>query len=160
MKIILVQICLLFLSISSVFGVNKEAFYKAFSSSSVEDINTCIQGLQKEKKSSKANAYIGALQMKRASLLSSPIDKLKSFKSGALMLEQEIKDDKSNVEYRFLRFAIQEKAPLILGYNKNIQEDKGKIIQGFPELDSFIQEQIRQYAKDSKNLKLNELNKK
>lgn len=159
MKSFLIAVfCILFCSPFS-FGMSRETFYKAFSSESLAEINETIQLLKTEKQTSKCNAYQAALLMKKASLVPTPIEKLNNFKKGAHSLEKEINEDKNNTEFRFLRLVIQEKAPAFLGYNKNIKEDKTKIIQNFSQLDPFLQGYIKGYCEKSKVLKISDLKK-
>ncbi len=75
-------------------------------------------------------AYQGALYMKKADFVKGVKDKIKTFKKGAQILEDEIAKKPSNAEFRFLRLAVQEHAPRILKYNKNINEDKKAVIDG------------------------------
>ncbi len=55
-------------------------------------------------------------------------NKKRTFKQGANLLEKQIKRAPKNIELRFIRLSIQENSPKILGYNKNIKEDKIFII--------------------------------
>ncbi|TAH42617.1 MAG: hypothetical protein EYC69_05110 [Bacteroidetes bacterium] len=103
-------------------------------------------------------AYIGALRMKLAGILGSPLQKLSTFKEGKKSLEKAISMDSINAEYRFLRLIIQENAPGILAYNHNLEEDKMYIIQKFPKLNEFLKSEIRKYASTSKVLTLANLN--
>jgi len=59
--------------------------------------------------------------MKKAGLVAGVGNKLKVFKTGLQELEASIKQDNTNAEYRFMRLMIQENAPGILGYKKEIK---------------------------------------
>lgn len=137
--------------------VDKAEFYKAFSSMTEQEIDEMIKRLDQEKTSSLVTAYQGALYMKKASFIKGVNGKVKIFKKGAHMLEDEIGKNPSNTEYHFLRLAIQEHAPGILGYNKDKDEDKSAIVSGFSKLNSSLKSVILNYAKDSKVLKESEL---
>lgn len=133
--------------------VDKTEFYKAFSSTTEEGIDEMMSRLDQEKSSSLITAYQGALYMKKAGFVKGVNGKVKTFKKGAHMLEDEIVKNPSNTEYHFLRLAIQEHAPGILGYNKNKEEDKSAVVNGFSKLNSSLKSVISNYAKDSKVLK-------
>ena len=47
-----------------------------------------------------------------------------------------------NVEYRFLRLPIQEHAPKIIKYQKDIQKDKEMIIREYKNLDKLMHNNI------------------
>ncbi len=55
-------------------------------------------------------------------------NKKQTFKRGINLLEKQIKRAPKNIELRFIRLSIQENSPKILGYKKNIKEDKTFII--------------------------------
>lgn len=80
--------------------------------------------------------------------------KVATFKEGAALLEKEIALDSTNVEYRFIRLIIQEKAPKILKYNLNLEEDKNFIIQNYKNSSVSLKEEILKYSKISNILNL------
>ena len=129
------------------------AFYEAFKSDSIEVISKELNLLELQKETSLTKAYRGALLMKKSSSLSSLKEKLDLFKIGHSLLEKEISTNPSNVEYRFLRLVIQEKAPRILKYNVNIDEDKSLIIKGFSQLPTNVKQFVRDYCLTSSVLK-------
>ncbi len=148
------------LCLNSFFGVctnsYKVDYYKAFSSSDTILINNQLKVVLNSKFAEK-EAYMGALLMKKAGLLNSIKDKSNLFKKGKQLLENAISKEKQNAEYRFLRIAIQENCPLILMYNKNIDEDKQIVKQYFNILETEIKNAITDYCKTSNVIKLNEL---
>lgn len=97
--------------------------------------------------------FEGALLMKKAGLGANPAKKLSEFKKGHSELEAAIKADPDNAEFRFLRLMIQEHAPGILGYNKEIQTDGDYIMKSFKSLPGEVQQAITEYSKKSKVLK-------
>lgn len=131
--------------------------YQALYSGSLEEIKSALETLDKQGDDSQIRAYKGALLSKEADKLKSVADKVKAFKKGALMLEAEIEAFPDNVEYRFLRFAIQENSPAILGYHDNLEEDKKMIIDGYANLDNKLRKQISRYASKSEKLRPEEL---
>jgi hypothetical protein len=152
-NIFLSFLLVLFFSAVKAGDVDKQAFYKVFSSGSKDHIDDMISKLEQEKTSSLVMAYQGALHMKRAVFLKGVGAKVKTFKKGAQLLEEEIKKNPSNAEYRFLRLAIQEHAPGILHYDKNLDEDKSAVTSGFAKFNANLKTVVTDYAKDSKVLK-------
>ena len=126
--------------------------YKALRSNDTVEINAQLESLEKTTLSEK-DAYTGALMMKLADLLKSGLEKLSTFKNGRVKLEQSIRKDSLNAEYRFLRLVIQENVPDFLNYHSKKAED-GKIIrESFGKLPKELQDVIRDYSKDSRILK-------
>lgn len=128
---------------------DKNHFYSVFASSDLNSINTELNVLSAH---SSESAYEGALQMKKASIINNPKDKLALFKQGRTKLESAIKNSSDNAEYRFLRLMIQENAPGFLGYNSNLQEDKKIIVTYYKSLETPVQQAIKNYSKTSKLL--------
>ncbi|MCF0056964.1 hypothetical protein [Dyadobacter sp. CY356] len=137
--------------------VDKSNFYKAFSARNEQEIDGMISLLEKEKSSSANLAYQGALYMKKADFVKGANNKIKTFKKGAGILEDEIAKKPSNAEFRFLRLAIQEHAPKILKYNKNQSEDKKVIAEGYKNLDPELKKIIKNYAASSAVIKIDDL---
>lgn len=151
----------LFLLLAVVFRIHaqidKGLYYKALSSGEEASIDKVLAKLENEKSSSKVNAYKGALTMKKAGFVKGVGGKVKTFKKGASLLEDEIKSNPDNTEFRFLRLTVQEHAPGILKYNKEIDVDKQAVVSGYDKLDTALKNVIADYAKDSKVLKESDL---
>ncbi len=107
--------------------------------------------------SKELEAYQGALLMKISGLQKNANLKLKTFKSGRLLLESSIHANPNNTEWRFLRFMIQENAPKIVNYRNNLEEDKSEIINNFNACDKKLQVIIKDYVQKSMLLKLDDL---
>jgi hypothetical protein len=69
-------------------------------------------------------AYVCALEMKKAEYSFNPISKLIIFKRTRKKLDSLIQSNPTDVHLRYIRLVLQEKAPSVLGYNDNIEEDK------------------------------------
>jgi len=138
-------------------AVDKSEFYKAFSGKTEVEIDKMIMLLEKEKSSSATLAYQGALYMKKASFVKGVNGKVKTFKKGAHLLEDEISKKPSNTEYRFLRLAVQEHAPKVLKYNKNLDADKKAVVEGYKSLDPELKKIVKNYASGSEILKVDDL---
>ncbi len=150
---------LLFLLLSGFvsFQMDGEAFYKALSSGSENTLDSALADLEKRKQSSQNSAYQGALLMKKAGFVKGVKEKVKTFKAGAKLLEAEIDKNPGNVEYKFLRLTIQEHAPKVLHYDKQLKSDKAAIINGYEKLDATLKTVIADYAQSSKVLKVPDL---
>ena len=103
------------------------------------------------------DAFEGALLMKKAGLVTPPREKLNLFKSGHFKLESAIKNHIDNVEYRFLRVIIQENAPGIVHYKKDLTADCDLIKKAYSKLLPSLQQQIVNYGKVSRLPVLKEL---
>lgn len=128
--------------------------YKALSSDDAASIQLQIDNL-KNTHTNISYAYEGALLMRKAGISRlSPKQKLALFKSGRSKLETVISKEPSNVEFRFLRYIIQENAPWIVNYHSNKDEDAEMIRSHFHSLSALLQHEITEYSKKSKGLKL------
>lgn len=138
-------------------NVDRSGFYAVYSTASLDGINNFITKLENGG-SSENKAFLGALFMRKSGLISSRKEQLSFFKKGRVLLEKEIEESPNNAEYRFLRITIQEQAPKILGYNRNLDQDKKVLIKGFKDLNPETQKAIIGYAKKSHLLKNADLN--
>ena len=86
-------------------------------------------------------AYKAAAYTLKAKYEKGLLNKKNLFTKGAKMLEGVIKKEPTHYEARLLRLSIQENAPKITGYNKNIEDDKKYIIANYssqkPDLKEF-----------------------
>jgi len=137
-------------------GLNS-TFYDALYSDSLETVEQALEQLEKEKQTATVVAYKGGLTMKKSNYLKSAAKKIETFKAGHKLLEASIKTDPNNTEYRFIRLTIQEHAPKILKYNKNITEDKALILKGYKKMPSKTRAYVLDYAKQSNILSAKEL---
>lgn len=69
-------------------------------------------------------AYVCAVEMKQAKYSFNPIVKLKIFKQTKKKLDSLIDSHPADIHLRYIRLVLQEKTPVLLGYNDNIEEDK------------------------------------
>lgn len=127
---------------------DKETYYAVLASGNLDKINAEL-GILNSSSIPEKEAFQGALQMRKAGLLSIPAEKLKFFKSGRIKLESAIIKDSSNGEYRFLRLIIQEHAPKIVRYNMDLEKDSHYLRQIFKTLSPVVQQAIINYSKHS-----------
>lgn len=142
-------ILLLIFSANFFFAGITTTFYDGFYSESLETIDSAVAELDKEELTTSVAAYKGGLLMKRAGYLDTPVKRTESFKAGHQLLESSIEAEPNNIEYRFIRLAIQENAPKVLRYNKNIEEDKAIILEGYKKLDAKKRAYLLGYTKQS-----------
>lgn len=140
-----------------VLEIGKAEFYKAFSGDSQEAMDKVLNKLESAGSDGKTQAYQGSLLMKKAAFAKGVKAKVAIFKKGAKLLESQIDAAPANAEYRFLRLCVQEHAPSILGYNKDIEADKKVIHDHFTKLDGELKAIVRDYAASSKEIKLSDL---
>jgi hypothetical protein len=81
------------------------------------------------------SGYAGGVTMLMAKSTANPFSKMEYFKEGKKLLEDAISHNKNDIELRFLRFAIQDNLPSMLGYNENLEDDKSYIMKYLPMLD-------------------------
>lgn len=73
-------------------------------------------------------AYLGSAEAIRAKHSWNPYNKMSYLNEGFKKLNEAVEKDPNQLEVRFLRFTLQHYVPNFLGYSKNINEDKGRII--------------------------------
>jgi hypothetical protein len=125
-------------------------FFEAYYSNSLDKIERVLESLNEtDLNQLKNKAYKGALLMKKAKFLRTPIQKIKVFKEGSRLLESVIESAPSAVLYRFLRLTIQENAPKILKYSDQLKADAEIVCKGYQKLSSTQQKYLLDYAKQS-----------
>jgi len=86
-------------------------------------------------------------------------NKRKTFvKSGATDLESIIKTNPNNIELRLIRLSVQENIPKIVGYSKNLKEDKTFILSNYGKQNPALKSYIRKFAMQSKTMTASEKN--
>lgn len=112
-----------------------------------------------EKKSSNdpvISAYKSASKILEAKVTTEK-NKRKSFvKSGATTLESLIASNPNNAELRVIRMSVQENIPKIVGYNKNLKEDKTFLINNYSKQNADLKSYIKQFAGQSKTMTTSE----
>ncbi len=78
----------------------------------------------------------------------SPLKKMSYFNEGKKIMDNAVNNDPKNPEIRLMRLITQEKAPKILGYSKNIADDKKVILEEYQNIqDSELKLYIKNYLK-------------
>jgi|GEM_PF-2280348 len=75
--------------------------------------------------------YLGTATAMYAACAENVIEKFSFFNEGTSLLDQAVNQDPTNPEIRFLRLSVQEKAPRMLNYNNNLEQDAQVIYQAF-----------------------------
>ena len=130
----------------------KAEFYEILKSPSLDVINNEIELVKTAAPERERDGYEGALLMKKAGLLKRPKERLSFFKQGRIKLETAILADNENIEFRFLRLAIEEHAPKIVKYHSDIEKDKVLIVNNFKTLSPAVKHAILDYCENSKVL--------
>jgi len=73
-------------------------------------------------------AYLGSAQAIKAKHAWNPVNKMSYLNQGFNTINKAVNKDPNQLEVRFLRFSLQFYVPGFLGYSKNIDTDKDKII--------------------------------
>ncbi len=138
-------------------GFDRGVFYKVMKTGDTAAIDNELI-VVKSAPIPEKEAYEGALLMKKAGEEVKAKDKLAFFKRGRIKLETAILNDGENAEYRFLRLIIEEHAPKVAKYSKDIPTDKEFIIQKYKSLSPLVQQEILNYSQTSKVLHPEDLN--
>jgi len=129
---------------------NRAQFYEILTNQNAKETDSELRILSK---SDMNRAFMGALLMKKASFVENAVEKLKLFKAGHKDLELAIYRENTNTEYYFLRLIIQENAPKLVNYSKDIKKDAAYIVKNYKSLSPELQKAILSYSKTSKELK-------
>jgi len=135
---------------------DKAAFYNIMAAGDMAKVEHEIGVVQNATIPEKLG-YEAVLLIRKAGLLAKPKDKLRYFKEGKIKFERAINED-DNSEYHFLRLTIEENAPNIVKYKKDIDSDKQYVIQHYKNYPAVVQKAIIDYCKRSKVLHKEDLN--
>lgn len=108
-----------------------------------------------EKKSSSdvvTSAYKAAAKVLEAKVTTEKNKRKSYVKSGATSLESLIKSNPNNAELRVIRMSVQENIPKIVGYNKNLKEDKTFLINNYSKQNTDLKSYIKQFVAQSKTI--------
>ena len=123
---------------ASLSKINAEAFHSKLQSVSNKDDNTLV-------------AYKAASLTLMAKYAKGIKNKKIFFREGVFLLESLITKHPKDIELRFIRLTIQENAPKIVKYKKNISEDKSLIINSLNNVkNKALKTYIKSYVLESK----------
>lgn len=136
-----------------------EALRNSYSKANLSNDNAKnFIGLAEKKSSSDPVilAYKAAAKVLEAKVTTEK-NKRKSFvKTGANHLESIIKSNPNNAELRVIRMSVQENIPKIVGYSKNLKEDKTFLLNNYSKQNSELKSYIKQFAAQSKTITVTE----
>ncbi len=141
------------LSIFSFFQTDLEALRNSYSKANLSNENAKNFIEIAEKKTSSdvvTSAYRAASKILEAKITSGIGKKKALVKTGANSLEEIIKNNPNNAELRVIRMSVQENVPKIVGYYKNLKEDKAFLISNYSEQNSELKHYIKDFANQSK----------
>ncbi len=139
------------LSIFSFFQSDLEALRNSYSKANLSNENAKNFIDLAEKKTSSdpvISAYKASAKILEAKITTGISKKKALVKTGATSLEEIIKNNPNNAELRVIRMSVQENIPKIVGYNKNLKDDKTFLLTNYakqnPELKNYIKRFIEQ----------------
>ncbi len=86
--------------------------------------------------------YHGAALALKASFSWNPFKKMSYFNKGKKMIDKAIQSEPDNIELRVIRLSIQSNTPTIVGYHKNIAEDKDFVLNN---IEKVMHEDLKEY---------------
>ena len=99
-----------------------------------------------QSKSSLIKVYEGATYAIMAKEKWNPFSALKLLGMSIDIMDEAVKDAPTNLEIRFIRFAVQKNIPSFLGYSKNTIEDKNYIIKHISHFESnMLSQEMKDY---------------
>lgn len=132
-------------TVASLRGLLREAQKSA---SAAESLSSLSERGFAESKSPVLLAYFAVSQFMRAEHDPSPLAKLSYFRTGRALLDDSVRREPGSVEIRLLRYLSQKNSPKILGYTKNMREDRAFLLSHYPiETDRFLKELISKEVK-------------
>ena len=136
---------------------DKAGFYSTLASGRLAEIDSELSILEVGS-GWKTEAFVGALEMRKAGFLRRAKEKLSTFRLGATRLERALARDSGNAEYHFLRLMIQEHAPKVLHYDRDREADSRIVVRAFPDLPPVLQKAVRNYCAHSRLIHERDLN--
>lgn len=108
-------------------------------------------------------AYIGSLEALKAKHARNPYYKLSYLAQFDKTIRAAVKKAPDNLEIRFLRFSVQYYVPEFLGYSKEMQEDKQKIVylitqKKYSEDERGLVKKVYHFMVETKSLTTSEIN--
>lgn len=132
MKLLLLFTAFVFsVAVADIAQVRQKYIVAAESATATEELYAMLDDVPDTSKEYTMVAYKAAAITLQAKHAKGMLTKKKLFEKGAKLLESVIAKDNTNYEVRLIRLSIQEGAPKITGYKKNIAEDKALLIKNY-----------------------------
>ena len=146
MKYLAFFLSVFFLAAPDLATVRQKYISASTSAQEAEELYKSLEGVSDASTDHTMVGYKAAALTLKAKYEKGLLNKKNLFTQGAKLLEAVIKKDPANYEVRVLRMSIQENAPKITGYNKQIEEDKKFILKNYnsqkPDLKEFAKAYI------------------
>lgn len=131
MKLLLCFLSVFMLGATDIASVRQKYVSATTSATAADELYKILESTPDESTNTTLVAYKAAALTLRAKFEKGLLNKKKLFTQGAKLLEAVIKKESANYEARVLRLSIQENAPKITGYNKEIDNDKQFIMKNY-----------------------------
>lgn len=95
-------------------------------------------------------AYKGAAETLLSKFANTLGKKTKHMKAGAALIDAAAAADPDNIEIRMIRLSVQESVPKIVGYKKNMKDDKAFIVANYAK-SGELKEYIKNFIQRSKS---------
>ncbi len=95
--------------------------------------------------------YKGAALAMQAKFAKTIKEKKAKIKAGAAIIEDAIEKDNKNIEMRMIRLSIQESLPKIVGYSKDISDDRDFILNNISGTPPSLKDYILDFVMQSKS---------
>lgn len=102
--------------------------------------------------------YKAAAEILEAKITTEKNKRKTHIKTGATALENVIKANPNTIELRIIRLSVQENIPKIVGYSKNLKDDKAFILNNYSKQNAALKSYIRKFAMQSKTMTAAEKN--
>jgi hypothetical protein len=152
MKTISILIALFFITTTVDITVVRQKYIAAAKTEADSDqLNNMLESVGDNSKEYTLVAYKAASVVLRAKYVKGLLVKKNLFAKGVGLLDATIAKDADNYEARLLRLNIQENAPRIAGYYKNIKEDKSFLIKHYNHQATDLKEFTKNFVKASES---------
>ncbi|MGV3461384.1 MAG: hypothetical protein ACO1N9_13125 [Flavobacterium sp.] len=129
--LVLVTIFIISATVTDIALVRQKYIAAVKSATAADELYAMLDDVPDNSKETTMVAYKAAALTLQAKHAKGMITKKKLFERGAKLLEAVIAKDADNYEARLIRLSIQEDAPKITGYKKDIVTDKAFLIKNY-----------------------------
>jgi hypothetical protein len=149
MKLIASLLCLFALAFADLSEIRKLYPDSAKSEENANAFNQKLADVAETDANKTLVAYKGAAETLLSKFGNTLGKKTKHMKAGAHLIDAAVAADADNIEIRMIRLSVQESVPKIVGYKKNIKEDKAFIVANYAKSGN-LKEYIKNFIQRSK----------
>ena len=150
MKWIASIVCLFVLAFADISEIRKLYPDAAKSEQSANAFHAKLESVPDSDQNKVLVAYKGASETMLSKYGNTIGKKTKHMKAGAKLIDAAVAADPDNIEIRMIRLSVQESVPKIVGYKKNMKEDKAFIVSNFAN-SGMVREYVKQFILRSKS---------